>query len=189
MKSLQKEYSYSDIKEGDVFMFSVNCKADNYVYIKEDQKVLFFNSIFDDKTWLILLASLLDLLIPDPRSFHIPVAIEVKAVENSIITINNKLEVTGSEDYRYFILNSHYRKWKKTCLISNCILITIAVIMSLFFLYLFFESNKNYLIGILFLVVVSLSIFNISKLINQFKKIKIYGVEDRKIIWTKRDKD
>lgn len=168
-------------------MISINCKANNYVYIKEDQKVLFFNSIFEDKTWLILLASLLELLIPDSKSFNIPIAVEVKAVENSIITINNKLEVNGSEDYRYFILNSHYRKWKKTCLISNCILITIAVIMSLFFLYLFFESAKNYLIGIIFLVMVSLSIFNIAKLINQFKKIKVYGVEDRKIIWPNKD--
>lgn len=170
-------------------MLSINCKANNYVYIKEDQKVLFFNSIFEDKTWLILLASLFELLIPDPKSFDIPVAIEVKARENSIITINNKLEVTGAEDYRYFILKSHYRKWKKTCLISNCILITLAIIISLFFLYLFFESNKNYLIGILFLVMGSLIMFHIAKLINQFKKIKIYGVEDRKIIWTKKDRN
>ena len=162
-------------------MIRVNCKADNYVYIKEEQNIILFNCIFQDKTLLILLASLLELLCPDSSSFDIPVSIEVKVDENSIINVSKKLEVTGSKDYRYFILKSHYEKWKKTCFISNCILIIIAVITSLFFLYLFLKSNKNYLMGICFFILASLTIVNIVKLLNQFQKVKRYGIEDRKI--------
>ena len=169
-------------------MLTVNCKANNYVYVKEGEHIIFFKDIFEDKTYLILLASLLELLCPDPSSFDIPVSIEVKVDENSIINVSKKLEVTGSKDYRYFILKSHYEKWKKTSFISNCILIIIAVIIALFFLYLFFKSNKNYLMGICSFIVASLTIVNIVKLLNQFKKVKRHGLEDRKIIWHQKVK-
>ena len=119
-------------------MPTVNCKVNNYVYVKEGEHIVFFNDIFEDKTYLILLASLIELLCPDTSSFDIPVSIEVKVDENSVINLSENLEVTGSKEYRYFILKSHYEKWKKTSFISSCILITISFITALFFLYLFF---------------------------------------------------
>lgn len=167
-------------------MPTVNCKVNNYVYVKEGEHIVFFNDIFEDKTYLILLASLIELLCPDTSSFDIPVSIEVKVDENSVINLSENLEVTGSKEYRYFILKSHYEKWKKTSFISNCILITISFITALFFLYLFLKSNKNYIMGICFFIVLSITIANIVKLFNQFKKVKRYVIEDRKIIWTKK---
>ena len=137
-------------------MPTVNCKVNNYVYVKEGEHIVFFNDIFEDKTYLILLASLIELLCPDTSSFDIPVSIEVKVDENSVINLSENLEVTGSKEYRYFILKSHYEKWKKTSFISNCILITISFITALFFLYLFFKSNKNYIMGICFFIVLSI---------------------------------
>lgn len=40
--------------------------------------------------------------------------------------------------------------------------------------------------GICFFIVLSITIANIVKLFNQFKKVKRYVIEDRKIIWTKK---
>lgn len=160
----------------------VNCKANDYVYVKEGQNLLFFKDIYESNTWLLLLTSFLELLLPGPTTFDIPVSIEVKANENSIITISKNMEVIGSENYRYFILKSHYEKWKKTYLISYCCLIVIFAILFGIFLYGFINSNLNYLMGIVFLVIASFNILLIAKLFNQFKKVKRYGIEDRKII-------
>ena len=102
-----------------------------------------------------------------------PISIEVKVDDNSMITINKNLEVSGSEDYRYFILKSHYEKWRKTYLISYCILVASIVSLSVLFLYGFIDSNPNYLMGFGFSVVALFSILSIVKLFNQFKKIKM----------------
>lgn len=88
----------------------VYCKEDDYIYVKEDQHILFFKDIYESNTWLLLLVSFLELLLPGPTSFDIPVSIEVKVDENSIINVSKNLEVTGSKDYRYFIIKSHYEK-------------------------------------------------------------------------------
>ena len=36
-------------------MPKVNCKADDYVYIKEDQHLIFFKDIYESNSWLLLL--------------------------------------------------------------------------------------------------------------------------------------
>ena len=170
-------------------MTRVNCKANDYVYVKEEQNLLFFKDIYESNTWLLLLTSFLELLLPGPTTFDIPVSIEVKVNENSMITISKNIEVNGSEGYRYFILKSHYEKWKKTYLISYCCLIVMFITLFGIFLYAFINSNLNYLMGIAFLAVTSFNILLIVKLFNQFKKVKRYGIEDRKIIWPKKDND
>ncbi|VYU29896.1 hypothetical protein [Clostridium tertium] len=162
-------------------MPKVNCKADDYVYIKEDQHLIFFKDIYESNSWLLLLISFLELSFPGPTTFDVPISIEVKVDDNSMITINKNLEVSGSEDYRYFILKSHYEKWRKTYLISYCILVASIVSLSVLFLYGFIDSNLNYLMGVGFSVVALFSILSIVKLFNQFKKIKLYGIEDRKL--------
>lgn len=121
-------------------MPTVNCKVNNYVYVKEGEHIVFFNDIFEDKTYLILLASLIELLCPDTSSFDIPVSIEVKVDENSVINLSENLEVTGSKEYRYFILKSHYEKWKKQVLYLAVFLLQFHLLRHFSF-YIFFLNQ------------------------------------------------
>lgn len=161
----------------------INCKADNYAYVKEGDTILVFNNIFESRTYLILLSSLLELFIPDTRAFNVPIAIEIRDDKNSTVTIDKNLKISGSECYRYFILKRHYKKWRKTYFVSNCILIGVAFILTSAFLYGFiFTSGLNILMGIAFLAIALLNVFLIVKLVKQFKLVKKYGIEDRHIM-------
>lgn len=156
-------------------MIKVNCQAENYSHIQKGEQLLFFNEIYNDKTWKVLIASIAEIMLPSTKSFNIPVAIEVIPDESLEVTLDKSMGIKGCKNARFFIPQTHYNKWKKTYLVMNSILIAFATLICVLLAFAF-ASSPEIIMGIALFVVVLLTGLLVGKLARQFKLIKKYGI-------------
>uniref|UniRef100_UPI0025982363 hypothetical protein n=1 Tax=uncultured Clostridium sp. TaxID=59620 RepID=UPI0025982363 len=81
---------------------SIKCGNKNYAYVKKDGKIIIFNTIYESNTILLILASFLEILIPEIKNFKIPLAMEIED-KNEDIEVDENLSIIGSKNFNYFI--------------------------------------------------------------------------------------
>lgn len=130
---------------------NINCLAENYSYKKEGDSIIVYNDYYEKSKGILLVSAIMDILIPDNDSFNVPIAIQVCEEGSKEIIIDEKLNVIGSEQYKYFIPRMHYEKWKSSYAIIYCLLMILQLFVSGILLYIFVIPAKfNILAGCMF---------------------------------------
>lgn len=159
----------------------VTCVNEDYKCIKKEKKIIVFNNIYENSTMLLIIASFLEILIPESKNFKLPLAIEIED-SNQEIEVNKNLDVIGTENFNYFIPLNHYYKWSKSYKIAYLIIITIGMLMSSLLGYIFLvKSNFDLLAGMAFLIVFSMSIFIVIRFKKEVNLINKYEKKDIKL--------
>jgi hypothetical protein len=79
------------------------------------------------------------LLVPDPEfAFKMPIAVCIRAQSTDKITVSEKLQVFGTEDFFYFIPQKHFGMWRKTSLVTIVGISSFILLMDLLLWYRFF---------------------------------------------------
>lgn len=129
----------------------VRCDVEGYKCRTQNGRVYVFNGIYESKWWLILLAALCEAFLPDRETFRIPMALCIQDNGKDIV-INKKLEVTGADQYEYFIPKEHYAKWKYTYALVYFVVAIFVFAATIIALYIFFKSSFNLAAGLIALV-------------------------------------
>ena len=158
---------------------SIKCGNKDYTYVKKDGKIIIFNTIYESNTILLIIASFLEILIPEIKNFKIPLAMEIED-KNEDIEVDENLSIIGSKNFNYFIPTNHYDKWKKTYMVAYLIIILTGILMSILLAYILIISAFNLLVGIIFLIIMAMSMFIIIKFKKEVNLIKKYKKKDIK---------
>ena len=155
----------------------MNCMNENYTYRTDGKRTIIYNSYYENTNlFLLLVTAIIELFLPDKDSFDIPVAIEIFDTNKKIV-IDKKLNVTGSNQYNYFIPRKHYEKWKRSYAIALCLMITLHLLISALVLYIFVvPGHFNPLSEITFLIVLAMLLLLILKFWRQRKIIAKYEI-------------
>lgn len=156
---------------------SLKCLASDYVVIERDGIYYAYNKMYEENKKLILASAILGLFIPEASDYFIPICIEIREMNNDVV-ITKKLDVRGSNNYRYFIASHQYEKWKKVNLIIKNIIYIMSIGIDVLFGYVFIKTKFHFLIGICFVFLLFLTIGAILKLEINNKKRKQFEIMD-----------
>ncbi|NLD51118.1 MAG: hypothetical protein GX660_28620 [Clostridiaceae bacterium] len=159
----------------------VSCKANNYETKYVDGKIVAYNVLYKSKVSHLVISAIAEMILPDVRSFNIPLAVSIEAKDTDKVMIDKKLGVSGASKVNYFIPKSHYEKWKKSYLIINRLFIAIEIALFLLLTYIFIiPSGFNAIMGICAAIVLILITVLCAKLLKQQNLEKKYDVIDYK---------
>ncbi|SCP99848.1 hypothetical protein [Anaerobium acetethylicum] len=158
---------------------SIRCEATNYKSCKRNNVIIYYNCLYESNTILLLLTAIIELIVPDIKSFYIPIAIEVRDDIHKAIIIDKNLKVHGSDDYDYFIPKEHYNKWKRTYRVVFGIVMILEVAVILLLVYLLL-SNLNLILGVTTFVVFGIAFYFFYKVVSSNKSIRKYEIKDFK---------
>lgn len=156
---------------------NIKCLADDYAVVERNDMFYAYNKLYEGAEKGLLLSSIIGLLVPDSDDYYIPLCIGMKKSQKDI-TIGKKLEVTGTNDFEYFIAKHQYEKWKKTYGFAKNVIIIFSVLFNVLLLFLYNQTGYHITIGVCFGIVLLLSIFGITKLVVRNKNRKKYGIKD-----------
>lgn len=155
--------------------------AEDYKVIKNRGKLIVFNSLYESSSMAIFISAILQVFLPDIRSFYIPLAIEINTDDDNI-SIDKNLRVHGTSLYSYFVPKEHYYKWKKTYKVVFETIIFLETAVSLLLLYIFLiRSRYNILVGLAFIIVFSMTLALLSIFLKQSRLIKKYEIKEMMI--------
>jgi len=158
---------------------SVVCKAANYKTIIKSNRIIAYNELYNSNLCQLIISAVADMMLPDIRSFNVPLAIGIEVRPDDVITINKDLKVLGSKNIQYFIPKLHFEKWKKSYFVVNKIFIALELALFIFLLYIYiFQSQYNVIMGICSAVVLTLVIILCIKMIKQKNLVKKYDQID-----------
>lgn len=156
---------------------SIECLANDYIIKEQNDMYYVYNELYEESFKAILTSSLLGMLIPEAEDYYIPIGIEIKKTQEKVI-IEKNLDVIGKCDFRYFIARHQYKKWKKTyCIIKN-IIFTLSLLLNMFSILLFWNTNFNWLLGLCVVCTLFLTFGAIIKLELHNKKRRKYEMID-----------
>lgn len=155
----------------------IECKQNYYTYRIKNNRVVFYNELYNNSVLVLLFTAIIEAVLPERNSFNLPIAVEAEIGNNDII-LNEKLRVSGTSKYSYFIPFEHYNKWKKTYAVIYCCLILLELLVSCVLLYIFVvPSHFNFFVGIIFAFLALMLGFLIYKFIRQLKIVKKMNIK------------
>lgn len=158
---------------------NIKCLADDYAVVERKDMSYVYNKVYEESQKGLFLSSVIGLLLPEGEDYYIPICIEIKKTQ-AFITITKKLEVMGTNDFKYFIAKHQYEKWKRTYGIAKNVIIILSILVNVFLGLLYGKTGYNIVMGGCFGIVLLLSIFGITKLEITNRKRKKYGIRDIK---------
>jgi hypothetical protein len=154
----------------------IKCFAENYEVTKtEDNKLTVSNVLYKSSVKVLFLTAFCEILLPSVNSFNVPISISFNENPDLEVTIDEKLNVTGTENFEKFISESDYKKWKKTYRAAHIIFIGVILFLTLILGYIFAVlSDFNPIMGFCTGVVLTLSVILSVRLIKQQKLAEEY---------------
>lgn len=157
----------------------IYCNAEYYDYKVEDNKVFFYNKLYNSKTVILFLTAIIEAILPDINGFNLPLAVEAE-IGNNNISLGKKLELFGTEKYSYFIPYEHYCKWKKTYAFIYLCMILAEILVSAIVLYIFIgPSGLNPLVGLVLVLLAFVVGILVFKFVKQLKMVSKYQIKHK----------
>ncbi len=121
--------------------------------------------------------ALADVFYPLSDTFLIPLCVEIEKGEEDV-TVNEKLEVSGTTKYNYFISKKQYENWKKTYyFLMKCVCLLILLI-NLLCIYLFWAKHFDAGVGMVVTCVAILTVVTFRKFRRDIKQRMQYEMRD-----------
>lgn len=118
---------------------TIKCLADDYIVKEKDKKFYVYNELYEGSLKSLFWASIVGLLLPDASDYYIPICVEIEKTHNEV-TVGKKLDVFGTNDFKYFIAKHQYEKWKRTYKIAIQLLVIMCILINFAMGYLLFKS-------------------------------------------------
>lgn len=156
---------------------SIKCLADDYIVKEKDDLFYVYNELYESSQKGLFWASVIGLLLPEASDYYIPICVEIKKTQDEV-TIGKKLDVIGTNNFRYFIAKHQYEKWRHTYGIAIKIVFLLCVLINMAMGYLFFKTGSQLAMGICFGCVLLLSLGAVIKLEMSNRKRRKYEIVD-----------
>lgn len=152
----------------------VDCKAENYKVKEMEDFYLVYDWRYGQKTFLVFVLAVFEVILPDTYSFNVPVAIKIKKTESPVL-VEKDLKVTGTSEYEYFLPEKHYKQWRITYNFAFILLIFLALAVTILAGYIFME-NRNVITGACFGIMIFITAAVVHKYVRQLKIVKKYPI-------------
>lgn len=156
---------------------SIRCLANDYDVKQIGNKSYVYNEVYEGTQNQIIAAALLGIFYPDAADYYVPVCIEISN-EQEDITIGKKMEVNGKADYRFFIADHQYRKWKKAYFIVMTILYAISLLLNAFSIALVIKTEFSVPAIVCAVIILGISIGAFLRLRMNNRQRLQYDIED-----------
>lgn len=160
---------------------NIICNADGYTAEEMGGKYVISNKLYDSKTISLLFTAFLEMFIPEPSTYKIPRTLLInKTDDDSVIVIDKDLNVKGTDNYEYVLIDSQFKKWKSTYLITY--ICTIMLSLAIFSLLLFIATGSGSaailaipaIVVLFFAIILSVRLFKDLRLANRLRKVTIF---------------
>ena len=156
---------------------SIKLLSQEHAVEERDGKYYVYSPLYECPVGVIFMTALADVIYPLSETFLIPLCVEIEK-GTEVVTVGEKLEVSGTEQYRYFIAKRQYENWRKTYyVLMKCVCVLI-LLLNAFCIYLFWDENFDAVMGMVETCVALLSIVTIGKFKRDIKKRMQYEMRD-----------
>jgi TM2 domain-containing membrane protein YozV len=156
----------------------VYIEPENYTFKQNGDDVVVFNEMYEGATLPLIIVAILSILAPDAKDIHIPLAIEIKTKDSEGVFVRKDLSVTGALEYKRFIPESHYKKWRMSYLPVYLLLFLVLLAMGILLIYLstLAEGGGRWIIFAISIVMIIVSCMFGARIYKQFALKKKYPV-------------
>ncbi len=158
---------------------SVKLLSPEYEVVERDNKYYVYDPSYENSVTFIFLGALMDVIYPLPDTFLIPLCLEIEKGPEEV-TVNEKLEVTGTTKYKYFIAKKQYENWKKTYYALQRFLCLLILLINLLCIYLFWDTNYSIGMGVAVACIAGLTAVIFRKFRSEIKMRMKYEMRDVK---------
>lgn len=134
----------------------VICESPDYSVEQKDDFFLIYNRLFSGNIFTLILTSLLEMFMPDRSTYKIPKCVIINKNDehaSEVITVDKNLNVLGTSDYEYVLIEEQYKKWRLSYFLAAIFTIISSLIIILFVVYIGITTKFNAVLIIPFLVV------------------------------------
>lgn len=125
-------------------------------------KYYVYSPLYECPVGVIFMTALADVIYPLSETFRIPLCVEIEKGTEPV-TVGEKLEIIGTDRYRYFVTKRQYENWRKTYyVLMKCVCVLILLINT-FCIYLFLNKNFDIAMGMVEACVAVLSLLTFRK--------------------------
>jgi TM2 domain-containing membrane protein YozV len=134
--------------------------------------------VYEGNILLLAIVALLSIFAPDANDINIPIAIEIKTNDNAEVFVRKDFSVTGALEYKHFIPESHYKKWRLSYLLVYILLFFVLLAMGILFIYLSMraEGGSRWIVFAISVAIIILSFLFGTRIYKQFALKKKYPV-------------
>lgn len=146
---------------------NITCNAAEYTIEEREDMIVVSNKLYEANSLALLVTAILEMFVPDQSTYKVPKSIIIPKSNDSIIEIDKNLNVKGTEDYEYVLIEKQYNNWKKSYLITNISTVLITLLLFVFLSYIAIIEIKNLLMLIPAIIVLFLSLILSKRLFKQ----------------------
>lgn len=160
----------------------ITCESPDYTVEQKDSFFLVYNRLFSANIFALILTALLEMFMPDRSTYRVPKCVIINQKDetaSALVTIDKNLNVLGTSDYEYVLIEEQYKKWRISYFLAAIFTIIASLIIILFVVYIGVTNEFNAILIIPFVIVsvfcfiFTRKIYREVKSAKELRKIKI----------------